>query len=112
MWYLGWLSGHDAWFCAGYGGGIQALKAELESLLFEDAEATGQAAANKRKDKPLWHQKLDGKRMRIERIDKQEVQLREFKEELLSLKAACAEVLEAANIKGADADREQIHTSC
>ena len=90
---------------------VQALKAELESLLFEDAEATGQSAAMKRKDKPLWQQKLDAKRMRIERIDKQEVQLREFKEELSSLNAACAEVLDAADIEGAEADREQIHTS-
>ena len=90
---------------------VQALKAEVEALLLEDAETTGRVAATKRRDKPLWQQKLDGKRMRLERIDKQEVQLREFKDELLSLKAACAEVLDAADIEGAEADRAKIHNS-
>jgi hypothetical protein len=89
----------------------QALTAEVEALLLEDAETTGRVAATKRRDKPLWQQKLDGKRMRLERIDKQEVQLREFKDELLSLKAACAEVLEAADIEGAEDDRAKIHKS-
>ena len=47
--------------------------------------------------------------MRLERVDVPEVQVRELNEELLSLKAAAAEVLEAADIEGAEANRDDIH---
>jgi hypothetical protein len=54
--------------------------------------------------------KLEAKRKRLERIDRREIQLHEFKDELVALKCAAAEVLDAATIEGAEADRADIHS--
>ena len=55
-------------------------------------------------------EKLEAKRERLERIDRQEIQLHEFKDELVALNCAAAEVLDAATKEGADADRAEIHS--
>jgi hypothetical protein len=85
---------------------VQALKQEVEAFMLEGIQhPSGSARRNL-----LWHSKLDAKRKRLERIDRQEIQLHEFKDELVALKCAASEVLDAATIKGAEADRADIHS--
>ena len=78
--------------------------------MLEDTQHPSGTARAKQSAKPLWHLKLEAKRKRLERIDRQEIQLHEFKDELVTLKCAAAEVLESATIEGAEADRADIHS--
>ena len=78
--------------------------------MLEGIQHPSGSARAKRSAKPLWHLKLDAKRKRLDRIDRHEIQLRVFKDELVALKCASSEVLDAATIEGAEADRAEIHS--
>ena len=89
---------------------VHALKQEVEAFMLEDIQHPSGSARAKQSAKPLWRLKLDAKRKRLERIDWQESQLHEFKDELVALKCAASEFLDAATIEGAEADRVEIHS--
>jgi hypothetical protein len=69
---------------------VQALKQEVEAFMLEGIQHHSGSARAKQSAKPLWRLKLDAKRKRLERIDRQEIQLHEFKDELVALKCAAA----------------------